>query len=152
MSWFNWLRGVKPAPIDNDNPSTTEDGEATATHTPEVPSVMGDATEQPAEDEIEVTAAEVLNAFRSNQVAAEDRFQSRTFVVVGEVRSVQRDYHGQVQVNLAVDTFNALAVLYPDEARELVSKLEPGVEVRVRVCVKESCTRGDVKLEAVETA
>jgi len=154
MSLFNWLWGGKATPTRNDNnPSAALSPEAAAAaQSPEVPSVMGDASTQLAIAEFEVSAVEIHNAFRSNQVAAEDRFGERSFLVVGEVRSVQRDYHGQVQVNLAVDTFNALAVLYSDEARELVSKLEPGVEVRLRTRVKESCTRGDVKLEAVETA
>ncbi len=145
MSWFNWLKGGAPAPKkDNDNISSPEAAVAI---------VGGEELDtEPCEAEAEVSAAEVHRAFRVNQVAAEDRFQVSTFVVVGEVRSVQRDYHGQAQVNLVVDDFNALALLYPDEARELVSKLEPGVEVRMRVRVKESCTRGDVKLEAVETA
>ena len=73
MSWFNWLRGVKPAPIDdNDNPSTAEvtEGNAAA-EIPEVPSVTGDASALPATDEPEVTATEVYQAFHTNQVAAE---------------------------------------------------------------------------------
>ncbi len=147
MSWFNWLKGGTPAPKNDTDTTGSPEAAVAITGGEEL-----DTEPCVAEAEAEVSAAEVHRAFRVNQVAAEDRFQASAFVVVGEVRSVQRDYHGQAQVNLAVDDFNALAVLYPDEARELVSKLEPGVEVRMRVRVKESCTRGDVKLEAVETA
>ena len=154
MSWFNWLRGVKPAPIDdNDNPSTAEVTEGnTAAEIPEVPSVMDDATEHPAEDEIEVSAAEVYNAFRSNQVAAEDRFGGRDFLVVGEVRCVQRDLYGRAQVFLAAADHYQQPVQFSDEAHERLAKLEPGSVLRVLVRVKESSYRGDVKLVAVETA
>jgi hypothetical protein len=154
MSWFNWLRGVKPAPIDNDNNhSTAEVAEGNAVaETGEVPSVMDGATEQPASTEPEVSAAEVFDAFRSNQVAAEDRFGERDFLVVGEVRCVQRDLYGHAQVFLAAADHYQQPVQFSDEAHERLAKLEPGSVLRVRVRVKESSYRGDVKLVAVETA
>lgn len=154
MSWFNWLRAGTPAPIDNDDkPSTAEALEAPSeVEHAEVPSVMDDASEQPDTDEPAVTAAEVYQAFHSNQVAAEDRFRDGTFLLVGEVRSVQRDLYGHAWVNLVVNDYREQPVLFSDEARDLLAKLEPGAELRVRVRVKESGHRGDVKLEAVEAA
>jgi hypothetical protein len=154
MSWFNWLRGGRPALTDNDdNPSTAEIPEAVAmAGPPEVPSVVFAAAEQAPAGDPEVTAAEVFESFRTNQVAAEDRFLERCFLVVGEVRSVQRDLYGHAQVYLAVGDHREQPVLFPDGARERLVKLEPGSVLRVRVRVKESSYRGDVKLEAVETA
>ena len=154
MSWFNWLRGVKPAPIDNnDNSNAAEIPEAVAmAGPPEVPSVVIAAAEQAPAGEPEVTAAEVFESFRTNQVAAEDRFGERDFLVVGEVRCVQRDLYGHAQVFLAAADHYQQPVQFSDEAHERLAKLEPGSVLRVLVRVKESSYRGDVKLVAVETA
>ena len=154
MSLFNWLWGVKPAPIDdNNNPSAALSPEAAAmAEPPEVPSVVIAAAELAPAGESEVTAAEVFESFRTNQVAAEDRFRDRCFLVVGEVRSVQRDLYGHAQVYLAVGDRREQPVLFPDGARERLVKLEPGSVLRVRVRVKQSSYRGDVKLEAVDAA
>jgi len=154
MSLFNWLWGGKATPTRNDNnPSTAEVTEATAmAEPPEVPSVVIAAAELVPAGESEVTAAEVFESFRTNQVAAEDRFGERSFLVVGEVRSVQRDLYGHAQVYLAVGDHREQPVLFPDGARERLVKLEPGSVLRVRVRVKQSSYRGDVKLEAVDAA
>ena len=54
-------------------------------------------------------------------------------------------------VNLVVDDYRDQPVVFPDEAHEQIAKIVPEETIRARVRVRESCSRGDVKLEVVES-
>ena len=89
---------------------------------------LEDASDQPPAET--VTAAQLLDAFVTDEVAANARFNDKVVEVTGEVKKISPPEAGKV--NVTIDTGDALSAIVCEFEEAAAPKWPPGTQVRIK--------------------
>ncbi len=94
----------------------------------------GTSTRNAPVDGLNVTAAELIRAYKANEVSADERYKDVPLAVSGTVDSIGKDILDNMYVTLKGDEkyeFTSVQCIFSDEHKSALSSLTKGDHVRV---------------------
>lgn len=89
-------------------------------------------TAPPPQAPTPVDAAELFDAYRSNEVSADDRFKGRVLAVRGTVQSIDKDFTGDIVVRLATSNqFMPVDATLKAAEKSSAARLAKGMSVQL---------------------
>lgn len=81
----------------------------------------------------EISAAKLHQAYKQNEVAADDQFKGKTFNITGVVAGIQKDFTDSIYVTIKTgDEFSALQAYFDDAHKSAIAALKPGQAVKIQ--------------------
>jgi hypothetical protein len=95
-----------------------------------------------AETEIQVTPDDLLDAYKANEVGADQAYRGKRLLVVGSVKKVSKNFLGQIMVDLSTDErFSWVTARLEKETEKQTAQLKPADRIKLH-CVGEGMTLG----------
>lgn len=91
---------------------------------------------QPAwaqEETIEVSAAILIDDYVANELAADQKYKGKIFLVTGKIDTIAKDMFGKPYITISGDDmFRRVQIEFPDDMIDKLAQLKKGTNVRVK--------------------